>query len=99
MSSVTWLADVISFRVAVGSVADWCVVWVRGQLMIQLLWAVDKNRQMLHLVGEGGILKYKKTQLNQTSTTRLTNSADNIDDVAMGSLLPTKLHLPSHSCL
>lgn len=47
---ITWLADVISFRVAVCGVADWCIVWVRWQLMIQLLWAIDKNGQMLHLV-------------------------------------------------
>lgn len=47
---LTWLTDVVSLRVAVCGVADWCIVGVRRQLMIQFLWAVDKNGQMLHLV-------------------------------------------------
>lgn len=47
---LTWLADVIGLRVAVRCVAHRRIVGVRGQLMIQLLRAVDKNGQMLHLV-------------------------------------------------
>lgn len=47
---LTWLADVVGLRVAVCGVAGWCVVGVRGQLVIQFLRAVDKNGQMLHLV-------------------------------------------------
>lgn len=47
---LTGLADVVSLRVAVGGVADRCVVGVRGQLVIQFLRAVDKNGQMLDLV-------------------------------------------------
>lgn len=47
---LTWLADVIGLGVAVCCVAHRRVVGVRGQLMIQLLRAVNENGQMLHLV-------------------------------------------------
>lgn len=48
--SLTWLVHVLRLRVCVCSVADGGFVGVGGELMIQLLWAVDKNGQTLHLV-------------------------------------------------
>lgn len=47
---LTRLVHVLRLRVTVCCVADRGFVGVGGQLMIQLLWAVDENGQTLHLV-------------------------------------------------
>lgn len=47
---LTWGVQVFRLGVAVGGVADGGFVRVRGELVIQLLGAVDKNGHALHLV-------------------------------------------------
>lgn len=49
---LTWGVHVFRLRVAVGSVADGGFVGVRGELVIQLLGAVDEDGHALHLVTE-----------------------------------------------
>lgn len=40
---LTWLVQVVGLRVTVRCVTDWGFVGVGGELMIQLLRAVDEN--------------------------------------------------------
>lgn len=61
---LTWLVNVIWLRIGVPCIADRSFVGVWGQLVIQFLWAVDKNRQTLHLMSES-----KHLQNNATSRT------------------------------
>lgn len=51
---LTWVVHVFRFRVAVCCVADGGFVGVRGELVIQLLGAVDEDGHTLHLVTEEG---------------------------------------------
>ena len=47
---VTLLTDILGLRVGgVGGVAERGLVRVRGQLMVQLLWAVYQDGKTLHL--------------------------------------------------
>lgn len=67
---LTWLVHVLRLGVGVCCVADWSFVRVWGELVIQLLWAVDENGKTLHLVPGKKILRIvlKKTKQKKTTS-------------------------------